>query len=105
MGSGAESAVPALRKIAAKDHVLSLPVHAAAAVVRIRSGDREAIARIVAIMKKSNRTGRMVALDALADLGPLAKPALPHLEAVPRVGWNRVYHAAVRRTIAKIRGE
>jgi hypothetical protein len=80
IGRASAPALPLLhRQLRSQD--IHFRVQSALAIRRIAPGDGEAIDNLVELLRSSSETTQFEAVMALQDLGPLAVPALPALQA------------------------
>ena len=81
IGIEANAAIPALRKAVAKDRNPEVRVFAALALSRIDPKDQGAVSAIIRELedKGEGTAGPAAAIEALADLGPKARAAVPVL--------------------------
>ncbi|MDQ6801099.1 MAG: HEAT repeat domain-containing protein [Acidobacteriota bacterium] len=89
IGRAATPALPALRRQLRNPYV-SARIHTAIAIRTIAPDDREAIDNLIELLQSRDSATRSDAIYALEELGPLALPAVPALEAYDRDDF-RIY--------------
>ncbi len=100
IGHASAPALPLLRKQLRSDDV-PFRIQSAVAIRRIAPDDGEAIANLVELLRSSSDKTQLEVIMALQDLGPLAVPALPALEAYD----DETYRTEVSNAIRTIQEE
>jgi len=106
MGPAAKEALPALQKLSDSKHPhhAQVRVRALVAQIRITGRPEEAIRILIEFLSDQSRKVRQQAAEALGDLGPDAKAAVPELEKLLKDRHKYVRRAAAE-ALKKIRAE
>lgn len=91
-GPKAKAAVPRLNQLIN----VTRSVHAATTLLAVVPGSNDALASLVAFLKDSDDNARLIAIRALAELGPKAAGAAPALAAVARDPASRHRYIAIK---------